>query len=311
MGVAGGDEAGPGPLGALANLAAALAGAHDQDAVLVALRDRLAAVLGVADATVAVIARGAALDAGGATATAARSGEVTLGDHAASDGTIGAVALPLSDAKGQVVSVVTLSSPEARHLDGSTRAAARVAFELGCNAMRHLSIVVRAARMAALAGHLSGAVTTTDVARVLRDHGAAPVGATLASVRLVSAETGTLEGLVVATSLDPAMVERYVAVELDAPFPISHAVRTDESVWLPDLDEYAARFPEAAVDARAAGFAASAAVPIHDGAGAVIGVLAVAWTDPVRLDELVRAAVLTIADLVAQSLERARLTDAN
>lgn len=162
--------------------------------------------------------------------------------------------------------------------------------------------------MAGLAGRLSGAVTAVDVAEALRDNGHQALGATLVNLRLLDTERKNLEALV-ASPLPVPLAARYTSVPIDAPYPLSEAARTNRPVFIGDVDEFSRRYPDAAADAVTAGYQATASIPIHDSAGAVTGVLAVAWRSPVAFDDLIRAATLTIADLVGQTLDRARLTD--
>ena len=235
-------------------------------------------------------------------ATAAGAGELTLGD----DG----VAVPFRDTKGELAGVLRVWSDAPMAAGDPAVARVRLAGVLTGAAVRRVQVGRRAMHLARLAARLSAAVTTVDVATVLRSHARDPVGAVYASCRLVDWDLRTLDALVLPHPVPEDIAQRYVSVSVDEPLPVSAAVLLDEAVFIPDLADYAKRYPAAADDARAAGFAAVAAVPLHDSGGAVVGVLTLAWRNPTTFDELMRSAVLTVADLTAQTLERTRLSDA-
>jgi serine phosphatase RsbU (regulator of sigma subunit) len=218
-------------------------------------------------------------------------------------------ALPFLDAKGDVLGVLGLVARRPVRFDEPTVATIRLLGELCGNALRRMQIARRAGQMAALAARLSSAVTTEEVALALREHGHQPLGARLVTCRLVDWPTRTLRAIAPG-GLPDDLAARYAELGVDAPIPLSAAVAGDAPVWVEDRASCAARFPAAVADFEDAGFEAVAGVPLHDSSGQVVGVLGMAWRNPVRFDALIQATVLTIADLAAQTLERARLTDA-
>jgi GAF domain-containing protein len=97
---------------------------------------------------------------------------------------------------------------------------------------------------------------------------------------------------------------------LDSDTPLTEAAREDRSVLLPSTDEMRSRYPHLVDAWTAAGFGATANVPLHDRQGVVIGALGVAWDHPVRFDDDLVGRLTTVAGIAGQSLERARLADA-
>lgn len=218
-------------------------------------------------------------------------------------------ALPLLDPKGDVLGVLGVISRRRVQFDEETTGAICLLGELCGNALRRIQLGVRAGQMATLAMHVSRAATQEEVASALRDHGVEPVGAVAVRCHIVNRLAGTLEPVAPpadAASPTPADATFHLGDEV----PLAAAARSGEPIWLLSPDEHAARFPAAAASARAAGWGAFAALPLRDREGTPIGVLGIAWRNAVTLDELIRASILTIADLAGQSLERARLTDA-
>lgn len=97
---------------------------------------------------------------------------------------------------------------------------------------------------------------------------------------------------------------------LTAETPLTVAARTDEPVLLSSTEEMSERFPDLVEAWLAAGFGATANLPLHDRQGAVIGALGVAWDHPVTFDADLIGRLTTVAGIAGQSLERARLADA-
>ena len=235
-------------------------------------------------------------------ATAVGAGELTLGD----DGAV----VPFRDTKGEVAGVLRVWSRAPLPVGDPAVALVRLTGVLCGAAVRRVQLGKRAMHLATLAARLSAAVTTVDVAAVLNAHARDPVGAVYASCRLVDWDRRTLDALVSLHPVPEDIAQRYVSVSIDEPLPVSAAVLLDEAVFIPDLADYARRYPAVVDDARAAGFAAVAAVPLHDSGGGVVGVMTMAWRSSTTFDELMRSAVMTVADLTAQTLERTRLSDA-
>lgn len=163
----------------------------------------------------------------------------------------------------------------------------------------------RAEHLNRLAAQLAAALTPRDIARAAVESGTslvAPRGAVAwitsdgAGVRLLSsrhlAGGRTLTG-----------PER---VPMDAPLPMTEAIRTGRRVALDSPAETALRFPATAEEYRQGGTFSSLHVPLRSGQQTV-GVLSVEFDEPGPVQRPVGTLVQTVADMVAQGLERARL----
>jgi hypothetical protein len=163
--------------------------------------------------------------------------------------------------------------------------------------------------MAGLAASMAAARTTTEVARLLNEHGTTHFGAIIANLRLIDQETATLLP-VIPSALPVEVSRRYERIPLRAALPLTDAVRDNTPVWLPELDDYRRRYPETAPVAEASGLGASAVVPLHDSDGTVVAAVAFAWPSEMRFPRRFRGRLLTVCDLAAQTLERVRLYEA-
>ena len=307
MGASGGS--GPYTLGsvaarvvAVAAIAERLSVAGDLGEIARVVSNELPSTLDVERAELLLVDDGRLAEEDPLVVTAARSGEISVADDGA--------AVPFRDTKGEVAGVLRLWWRVPVSPGEPDVALVRLAGVLAGGAVRRVQLGRRALHLATLAARLSAAVTTADVAVVLNAHGRDPVGAVYATCRLVDWDRRTLDALVALDPVPDDIAQRYASVSVDDPFPVSAAVLRNEPVFIPDLDDYARRYPAAVDDARAAGFGAVAAVPLHDSGGAVVGVMTMAWRNATTFEELMRSAVLTVADLTAQTLERTRLSDA-
>ncbi|GAA2748521.1 MULTISPECIES: SpoIIE family protein phosphatase [Kitasatospora] len=153
---------------------------------------------------------------------------------------------------------------------------------------------------------LSEAVTVRDVARVFTElplPGLPPDGLALASL-----EAGRI-ALLGASGYGGALRERFDRTPLHPNHPAAEAIRTRAPVFIASLDEYRARYPESAPFANESGRSAWAFLPLV-ASGRTIGVCVISFDDDRRLDPDERTLLSTLGGLVAQSLARARLHDA-
>jgi GAF domain-containing protein len=95
----------------------------------------------------------------------------------------------------------------------------------------------------------------------------------------------------------------------DAPALVAEAFRIQTAIWLSTEEALLAAYPNAAELARRIGDRGWAAVPLRVD-GRTIGALSLGFPRPRDLDAEERRFVLTVAQLVAQALERSRLRDA-
>lgn len=109
--------------------------------------------------------------------------------------------------------------------------------------------------------------------------------------------------------LTPEIADRYTAIPLDAPFPVSQAA-SGRVVLLPDLDAYREEFPDIVADTVAAGFQATASLPLRRADGSPLGAIGFAWVEPTPFDAKLEAALRAVAHLCTETIERAERYDA-
>ncbi|MGE7436129.1 SpoIIE family protein phosphatase [Kitasatospora sp. NPDC001175] len=154
---------------------------------------------------------------------------------------------------------------------------------------------------------LSEAVTVRDVARVFTElplPGLPPDGLLLASL-----EAGRLQ-ILGATGYTPDSVRPYDRSLLDLTHPASEAIRNRAPVFIASRDEYRERYPEAWARISPDNPRSSWAFLPLVASGRAIGVCLVSFDDDRELDADERTLLSTLGGLVAQSLARARLHDA-
>ncbi|MCU1497924.1 MAG: hypothetical protein JWM47_1877 [Acidimicrobiales bacterium] len=222
-------------------------------------------------------------------------------------GTVGAtVASPLLDDELRAIGVLVFGWSHPQTFDQIDHTAIETVSRLVGQTIRRAQTARHTEQLAAIASAMAAARTSKELAEILRDHGTGALGAAVANLRLLDGDSSTLQAIV-PSNVPAEVLDRYQRIHIDDDLPISDAVRNHTTVWLPDLDTYAQRYPKAAADARLAGLGASAAVPLHTSDGAVIGVVTFAWPAAVVFDEPYRTRLTALCDLAAQTLERARL----
>jgi signal transduction histidine kinase len=111
-----------------------------------------------------------------------------------------------------------------------------------------------------------------------------------------------------AVGYPPGMADRLFArVARDARLPVTAAVIGGRPIWIEDPAAGARAFPGLARVYAAVGAQATAALPLADGAGRVLGALVFHFGAPRRFDAAARALLEAVARQCAQALERARL----
>lgn len=172
-----------------------------------------------------------------------------------------------------------------------------------------LTSALRLARVADLARGLAGAATIEEVSEVVNTRAAAVLAARAASVGMIDHNAGLLR-VHHGPGVSDAIRSRYANPSLDASLAFTDAARTGEPILIGDYDEYRDRYPASDPSNSQLGPGARASLPLVDRSGTTFGSLALSWDHPLEFDDGVTATLSTISDLVAQSLERARLTDA-
>ncbi len=174
--------------------------------------------------------------------------------------------------------------------------AAREAAEAGLRGLRQV-------HRAAVA--LSRAATPEDMAAVIASDCAPEVGAEGAAVFMLTDDGGGLR-LIGLSGHPDGGIPRDAILPLDADRPACIAARTREPFFFESLAEVAARFPSIAGEVRASGFRAGVTLPLV-ARGALIGVLGFLYSRERTFDDADRSLHLTMSELSAQALERARL----
>lgn len=248
-----------------------------------------------------------------ALARAARTGERQYVEDAAGDPMApearALIASPLFDGDQHPIGVLLFTWHRERHFDAFDRTAIETLSRLCGQALRRAETSGYSTQLGELAASMAAARTTRDVAALLRDHGAHVLGAAVTNLRVLDRASKMLKG-VVEVDVPHTVSRRYEEIHLDDGFPLSDAARNDASIWLANLEEMAARYPNLYDDASAAGIRASASIPLHDSHGQVIAVVTVAWNAAMHFDAPLRARLATLCELAAQTLERANLYEA-
>lgn len=150
--------------------------------------------------------------------------------------------------------------------------------------------------------------TGRQVAQFIASRAAACVGADFANVALLDPAEESLR-VYHDSNLESEIADRYTDIPLGAPYPLSQAAR-GRVVLLADLNAYREQFPDMIADTIAAGFQATASLPLHRADGSLIGAIGFAWSEPTPFDPKVESALRAVAYLCTETLERAERYDA-
>lgn len=151
--------------------------------------------------------------------------------------------------------------------------------------------------------------TGREVAQFIASRAAACVGADYSNVALLD-PTGDFLRVFHDSVLEQEIADRYTDIPLDAPFPLTKAARERVTVLLGDLDAYRQQFPDIVADTVAAGYQATASLPLNRTDGSPVGAIGFAWTEPTRFDAKLEAALRAVVHLCAETMERAERYDA-
>jgi PAS domain S-box-containing protein/excisionase family DNA binding protein len=234
---------------------------------------------------------------------------------------VSAMAVPLT-VHGKTIGVMTLTSirPERRLAQRDVRLAEELAGRAAIaidNARLYraerkvraaaVQATERTARLQALTAALSAAVTPTDVADAIITEGVAALDASAGSVTLLTEDRAALE-VVKAIGYPPTVLDPRRRIPIEAPLPLSEAVRTGAPVLLGSREAYS-RYP-AFTDLPAwRDNRATVALPLIVEKRA-IGALGISFPGPREFSEHDRAFMETLAQQCSQALERARLYEA-
>lgn len=162
--------------------------------------------------------------------------------------------------------------------------------------------------LARLSRHLNGAMTTSQVARLVVVHALEVVDATFVNVALLDPERQELR--LIQPLMDADIEDRWGTLALDGTrTPFHDVVRTGGTVFV-DRDQRAARYPGMVDDTERLGLDTTASVPLVDEAGVVFGVLGVGWATPIEPVDELQLRLDLLADLCSHALRRAQRTEA-
>ena len=164
----------------------------------------------------------------------------------------------------------------------------------------------RARLLQALTAALGAALSPEAVVRVVLDHGVPALGATTGLVVFTASDDAAALTLAGAHGYPPSLEARFARVPLDAGLPIAQAARERRPVWVADA-EAARAYPELPAIYAVTGNTATAALPLVDAGGRVLGALAFNYPTARTFDAEGRALKEAVARQCAQALERARL----
>jgi signal transduction histidine kinase/PAS domain-containing protein len=165
----------------------------------------------------------------------------------------------------------------------------------------------RVHKLQELTAALSTAVTAADVAAIIVDKGVDVAGAYAGSMMLLTAD-GTQLDRVRAVGYPEGMLDRWKHVPVDAPLPLSEAVRERAPIFLPTDRALSERYPHLTVEREKTGTKAVAAVPLVVD-GRPLGALGLSFRDEQEFSAEQRAFVQSLGAKCALALERARLYD--
>lgn len=167
--------------------------------------------------------------------------------------------------------------------------------------------VLRLRRLESVSGSLGGLLTPAAIARVALENGLSCLEPSSATVVRATPSGDVLEVLHSQGWPDDLARELRV-LQADAPLVVAEAYRIGTAVWLATPAALEQSYPNAVELARKVGDQAWAAAPLRVD-GRVTGAVALGFPRPRDLDADERRFLLTIAQQIAQALERARLRD--
>ncbi len=239
----------------------------------------------------------------------------------ARDRAIGAITLVRSTIvpgfdEGDLAFAEELATPAALALDNARwhqaeRAARAAAEELAdrerAGRLEAERAALRLRRLEALTATLSAALSPAAIARVAVESGLSLLEPSTAVVVLASASGDALEVLH-AQGWPDDLARELRRLPADATVLAAEAWRIQTAIWLPDEAALLAGHPTAAGAARRLGDAAWAALPLRVD-GRTVGAIELGFPHPRDLAGDERRFALTVAQLAAQALERARLRE--
>ncbi|NTU84372.1 MAG: PAS domain-containing protein, partial [Chloroflexales bacterium] len=163
----------------------------------------------------------------------------------------------------------------------------------------------RIARLQAVTAALSEAPTPAQVAEVISAHARADLGASSTTVRLINPHRGTLD-LVGSVGVPQELLAGWEQTPLEALTPITAVAQRGEPLFFESRRALSRDYPRIAEAVTPFGMEASAIVPLRI-EGRTIGSLTLTFGTQRPFAGEDRDVITTLAGLVAQALDRARL----
>ncbi len=167
--------------------------------------------------------------------------------------------------------------------------------------------VLRLRRLESVSASLASVLSPQAIARVAIENGLSALEPSTATVVRAAPGGSVLEMLHVQGWPDDLALDLR-QLPLDAPALVAEAYRIQTAIWVPGAEALAQSYPNASELALRVGDKAWCAVPLRCD-GQTVGALGLGFPYPRDLDADEKRFVLTVAQQVAQALERARLRD--
>jgi serine phosphatase RsbU (regulator of sigma subunit)/CHASE1-domain containing sensor protein len=168
----------------------------------------------------------------------------------------------------------------------------------------------RSERLAEFGRRLAGVHTVEDLVHAVMAHGHEPAGAAVANLGLLD-ESGTTLQVVPHEFFDSDAHDAFALRRRADRLPGTDAIRTGAPVLLHTWDEVEAQYPGRVAEAmQRHGLHASAHFPMIGADGQALGCIGFAWSTEQRFRPAKLARLRTLAELCTQTLQRARLGDA-
>ncbi|ABC80204.1 GAF domain-containing protein [Anaeromyxobacter dehalogenans] len=167
--------------------------------------------------------------------------------------------------------------------------------------------VLRLRRIESVSASLASVLAPQAIARVAVENGLSVLEPATAMVVRAAPGASVLEVLHCQGWADDLTIDLR-ELRADAPALLAEAYRIQTAIWVSSPEALAHSYPNAAELALRVGDRAWAAVPLRCD-GRTVGALGLGFPHPRDLDADEKRFVLTVAQIVAQALERARLRD--
>jgi PAS domain S-box-containing protein len=220
-------------------------------------------------------------------------------------------------ARGEILGAITFVAAESNRLFGAADLdAARQLCDRAALAVQNARLFAAekrarewVSRLQAMTAGLAVAASREQIATVAVEEGMAAFGAASEGLWLLDESGRTLE-LHEAKGFAATSEERFRRIPLAAPvrLPITDAFRSGQPIWLESFDDLRRTYPELAISSRVPRGAFAFLPLVVD--NRTIGAISVAFSESRRLDQDERDALVTLARLCAQALDRGRLFEA-